>query len=272
MNFLSLPIDEVELVFFDVETTGLSADEGHAICELGAVKIRGAEEISTFSTLINPKCSIPPEASAVHHIVDSDVKDAPYFEEAVDKILYFIGGAILCGYNVGFDLGFLNAELARINYPLIEMPSIDVLLMARRLLSLEHYNLSFLADYFNIISDVFHRALSDAITTKEVFLRMKKDLQKRGITKTGDFIALYGFDNDFFKRYQEPKLALIYESIRAKLAIKISYLSFNRKQTYIVLPQKIMEKNGRRYLLAFHSNATKELIFSLSNILQVEMV
>ncbi len=272
MNFLSLPIDEVELVFFDVETTGLSASDGHAICELGAVKIIGNTEVSTFSTLINPKRSIPLEASNIHHIFDSDVKDAPYFEEVVDKILYFMGGTILGGYNVGFDLGFLNAELARINYPLIEMPSIDVLLMARRLLSLEHYHLSFLAQHFNIISDVFHRALSDAITTKEVFLRMKKDIQRRGIVKTGDFVSLYGFNNDFFKKYQEPKIALIYESIQAKLAIKISYVSFNQKRTYIVFPQKIVERNGKKYLLAFHSNMAREFTFSLNNILQVEMV
>lgn len=272
MKFLFAPIDEVELVFFDVETTGLCAREGHAICELGAVKVTGNREIAKFSTLINPKRPIPYEASSVHHIFDHDVKDAPYFEEVVDKILYFMGGAILCGYNVGFDLGFLNAELARINYPLIDMPSIDVLLMARRLLSLEHYHLSFLADYFNVVSGVFHRALYDALMTKEVFLKMKEEASKKGIIKTGDFIALYGFNNDFFKRYQEPKIALIHESIQAKLSIKITYVSSSQKRTHIIFPQKIVEKNGRRYLIALHPNREKELTFSLNNILQAEIV
>ncbi len=273
MDFLSLPIDEVELVFFDVETTGLSVNEGHAICELGAVKIKGEEQVSVFSTLINPKRSIPISAGAVHHISDTDVKDAPYFEEIIDKFLYFLGEAVLGGYNIGFDLGFLNTELSRINYPLIEMPSIDVLLMARKFLSLRHYHLRALADYFNISMPVSHRALQDAIVTKEVFLKIKEEIKKRGIIQTKDFITLYGFDNNFFKKYEEPKIVLIQESIRAKLSLRICYVSFTQKRkTYLVIPQKIIEKNEKKYMLGVDLNTEKELVFNLKHILSVEVL
>ena len=273
MKLFHKDIDDVELVFFDVETTGLYPSSGDAVCELGAVKIQGGTETAVFNELINPKRSIPPEASAVHHIYDSDVDGKPYFEEVVDRFLYFIGSSVLCGYNIGFDLGFLNAELTRIKYPPIDIPSIDVLVMARRTIQSAHYNLKAVTEHLNISAKNFHRALDDAIATKDIFLIIKDIAAQKGIRRTGDFISLYGFDNNFFKKHQEPKIAFLKESIRAQLKIQIRYVSYaNTANTFIIIPKKVEEKEGRKYLIAVHSLTQKELTFNLSRILRADIV
>ena len=271
MKLLQRDIGEAELVFFDVETTGLSPSSGDAVCELGAVKIKGETEISVFEELINPKRSIPPEASAVHHIYDNDVRSKPYFEEVADRFLYFIGRSILCGYNIGFDLGFLNAEFSRIKYPLIDVPSIDVLAMARRTVQSAHYDLKTIAERLNVAVKTFHRALDDAVAAKDVFLAIKDIAAQKGIRQIGDFISLYGFDNGFFKKCQEPKIAFIEESIRRQAKIQIRYISHsNTANTFIVVPRKIEDRNERKYLVAVHSSTQKELTFSLNGILRVD--
>ena len=136
---------DLSLVFFDVETTGLNPHEKDAICEIGAVKMKEDVIVDTFQTLINPKREIPHYVSSIHHIYDEDVKDAPYFEDIADKFLDFLKDSIICGYNLSFDLNFLNKELERIKYPLLEnFPTIDVLKMARRSLKLTRYSLCLL--------------------------------------------------------------------------------------------------------------------------------
>jgi len=73
------PLENLPLVFFDVETTGLNPNQEDAICEIGAVKIKENEIVDTFQTLINPQRKIPSYVSSIHHIYDEDVKDAPCF-------------------------------------------------------------------------------------------------------------------------------------------------------------------------------------------------
>lgn len=274
MNFKNSSIDDIDLVFFDVETTGLYPEEGDALCEIGGIKVRGGQSIDTFQTLINPKQSIPAQAQAIHKISDDDVKGAPYFEEAVDKFLYFLGNSIMCGYNVGFDLGFLNYELKKINYPAVDLPSLDILVMARRTVEgLGRYNLRSLAAYFQLTTTHFHRALDDARATKEIFYKIKDILQEQRITKVQDFITLYGFSNDFFKRNQEPKIALIKEGIHAKLSLQIRYVSSrNTLRTFVVIPKELLEDKKATYLLGANPKTNDTLTFNLTSILGVEII
>ena len=65
---LNKNIEDFDLVFLDVETTGLDVVVGDAICEIGACKVRARETIDTFETLVNPKKSVPPEAYLIHMI------------------------------------------------------------------------------------------------------------------------------------------------------------------------------------------------------------
>ena len=226
MDFKSIPIDEAELVFFDLETTGLNPHKQDAICEIGAVKICHGHKVDEFQALINPQCPMPENVRAIHHISDELLKNAPYFGAVVDRFLYFLDKTVICGYNIGFDLEFLNTELCRIKYPAVNLPVIDVLSMARRNLYLEHYNLSAVAKYFKLCSDHFHRAREDADVTSSIFLKIKELLAAKGIERLYDFLALYGGDNDVLEKYYMSTRALINDSILHQDLLQIKYVPF----------------------------------------------
>jgi DNA polymerase-3 subunit epsilon len=76
----------------------------------------------------NPGIPIPPEASAVHGIIDSDVSDLSEFSDQSEEIVKLLYGATVAGFNIlRFDIPFLNAELDRVNYPLVRIPYAPVL-------------------------------------------------------------------------------------------------------------------------------------------------
>ena len=105
--------DNVPLIFFDLETTGVNLFVDR-IVELSVIKIMPDGTRETKSRLINPEMPIPPEATAVHHISDEDVKDAPTFRQLARNLAIYFEGCDLGGYNIGkFDVPMLAREFSR---------------------------------------------------------------------------------------------------------------------------------------------------------------
>ena len=105
--------DNVPLIFFDLETTGVNLFVDR-IVELSVIKIMPDGSRETKTRLINPEMPIPAEATAVHHISDEDVKDAPTFRQLAHSLAIYFEGCDLGGYNVGkFDIPMLTREFSR---------------------------------------------------------------------------------------------------------------------------------------------------------------
>lgn len=101
------------LVFFDLETTGLSITEDR-IVEIALVKVNVNNTVEEKSWLINPEMHIPEDVSAIHKITDDMVKDKPTFKQLAHDIINFIGEADLAGYNIiKFDVPFLAEEITK---------------------------------------------------------------------------------------------------------------------------------------------------------------
>jgi len=122
-------------IVLDTETTGLDARAGDRLIELGCVEI--VNRIPTgreFHSFICPEDRlVHPDAERIHGLSNDFLKDKPPFREVVGGFLEFIGDAPLVIHNAQFDLGFINAELARLNLP--EIPQsrlVDTLALARR--------------------------------------------------------------------------------------------------------------------------------------------
>lgn len=101
------------LVFFDLETTGTNIAHDR-IVELSILKVfpDGSEEVKTRR--INPQIPIPPEATALHHISDEDVKDCPTFKQIAKSLAQWIEGCDLAGFNSSrFDVPLLAEEFLR---------------------------------------------------------------------------------------------------------------------------------------------------------------
>jgi DNA polymerase-3 subunit epsilon len=103
------------LAFIDLETTGINIISDR-IVEISVLKIspRGKEE--WFTTRLNPEVTIPAKVTAIHGITDADVAEAPKFRDIAKKLVVFLEGCDLAGYNANkFDIPVLAEEFLRVN-------------------------------------------------------------------------------------------------------------------------------------------------------------
>ena len=90
--------------------------------------------------------------------------------------LDFINNTVLIAHNAQFDLNFLNSECEKCNLPVTKNKFIDTLDLTRWAYpTLGKYKLEFLTDVMKIDKGNAHRALDDAFSCREVFLRTLKD-------------------------------------------------------------------------------------------------
>lgn len=266
-------IEEFDLIFLDLETTGLDVVAGDAICEIGAYKVRQGKEVDKFQSLINPNRKIPREAYLIHRISDEQVTGAPYFSDVADKLTAFLEGSVIFAYNVKFDMGFFVYELKKINYPEITLPAIDILTMARENLKLPKYNLGAIAKFFNIEhKDKLHRALDDAYIAWKVFSNLKDILARKGVDKLADFISLYGWNNEISKSQQARKLAVIEEANRKKAGLKLSCFSSEEGKTEVCIKSVNLSPEERDIYLWCHSLPKPSFRIRLSRVLDLSLI
>ena len=163
-------------IVLDTETTGLDPAQGHRVVELGCIELLNRIPTgASFHAYINPERDMPAEAFAVHGLSTEFLKDRPLFAEIADEFLAFIGDAPLVIHNAGFDHGFLNAELSRVERTLIARERlIDTLMLARRKHSAGPYSLDALCARYGIDNSrrTKHGALLDAEILAEVYVEL----------------------------------------------------------------------------------------------------
>lgn len=176
----SLLLDE--FVAIDVETTGLKPRQQRVI-EIALIRYKAGKEMERFESYLNPDRSIPAYISNLTSITNAHVEDAPRFPEIADRVLEFIGDALLVGHNIPFDISFINAELGRADRPLLINERIDTMGMAMRLLKdLRKPSLDRVAAQVGLRPRKIHRAGGDAALTAEVALRLVAEAVQQGIT------------------------------------------------------------------------------------------
>jgi DNA polymerase-3 subunit epsilon len=163
-------------VVIDTETTGLDPVSGHRIIEVACLEL--VHHLPTgrkFHSYVNPERDVPPDAVAVHGLTEAFLAGQKVFSEIVGELLEFLGPARLVIHNAEFDLGFLNAELARLGFPAIEPHrAIDTVRLARRRFPGAPASLDALCARFNIDNSkrALHGALLDAELLAEVYLEL----------------------------------------------------------------------------------------------------
>ncbi len=190
-DHLGTPLGDVTFCVLDLETTGGSPDTC-GITEIGAVKIRGGEVLGTFQTLVNPGCIIPPNVALLTGLTDAVVRRAPPVDAVLPTFLEFMGGAVIVGHNVRFDLGFLQASIRRYGGPLLGNQKLDTLALARRLLADEvpRFALGELAMRLRLPHQPSHRALDDAWATVDLLHLLIERASAWGVTGLDDLISL----------------------------------------------------------------------------------
>lgn len=161
----------------DTETTGLSAyyDE---IIEIGIIRVRDKEIVGRYSQLIKPQYEIDEFITALTGITNDMVSGMPSIDEVKNEVLGFIGEDILVGHNTSFDIRFLNAGFGEE----LDNKYLDTMQFARKVYpELEHHRLSDLTEFLHISSNE-HRAMSDCISTYELYEVIKRQMAEKGLS------------------------------------------------------------------------------------------
>ena len=155
-------------IFLDTETTGLSADSGDRIIEIGCIEMVNRRLTgNNLHFYLNPERSSHPDAVRVHGLTDEFLADKPLFASIADELLDYLQDAEIVIHNAAFDVGFLNAELARLGRGKIAehvAEITDSLLMAREMFPGKANSLDALCKRLEVDNSnrALHGALLDA--------------------------------------------------------------------------------------------------------------
>ena len=167
-------------IVLDTETTGLSAETGDRIIELGCVELLNRKLTgNNLHFYFNPDRDSHEDALRVHGISNEFLKDKPRFKECVQEILAYLQDAELIIHNAPFDMGFLNKELELLGQPPLNSVVsgvIDSLAMAKEMFPGKRNSLDALCDRLEVDNSgrTLHGALLDAELLADVYINMTR--------------------------------------------------------------------------------------------------
>ncbi len=167
-------------VVFDTETTGLSAENGDRIIEIGCVELVNRKLTgNNLHLYINPERDSHEDALRVHGLTTEFLSDKPKFAEVADEILAFMQGAEIIIHNAAFDVGFFNKELELLGRPPFASyvsNVIDTLAMAKEMFPGKRNSLDALCDRLGVDNSgrTLHGALLDAELLADVYINLTR--------------------------------------------------------------------------------------------------
>ena len=167
-------------VVLDTETTGLSWEKGNRVVEIGCVElVERRPTRRNFQRYLNPDREMEPGAAEVTGLSWDFLRDKPRFAEVAEEFLAFIRGAELVIHNAAFDLGFLDAELARLGPAFGRISDhvagvLDTQVLAKQRFPGQRHSLDALCKRLGVDNGhrSLHGALLDAELLADVYLAM----------------------------------------------------------------------------------------------------
>ncbi|TJZ94009.1 3'-5' exonuclease [Paracoccus gahaiensis] len=175
---------DLTCVVFDTETTGLNDHD--AIVQIAGLRLaRGRLTGERFDTLVNPGRPIPPGSTAIHHITDAMVADAPDLTAALTAFRHFCDDSVLIAHNAPFDMGFLRRARAQTGAHFDNRVLDTVALSAMVWGQSAVHTLDALTERLGIEipPEARHTAMGDTVATAEAFLKLIPALEAKGITR-----------------------------------------------------------------------------------------
>jgi DNA polymerase-3 subunit epsilon len=167
-------------IFLDTETTGLSADNGDRVIEIGCVELVNRKLTGkNLHFYLNPGRDSHEEALKVHGITTEFLRDKPKFDAVVDELLAYLQGAEVIIHNAAFDVAFLNKELELVKRPAFRQHVagvIDTLVMAKEMFPGKRNGLDALCDRLGVDNSgrTLHGALLDAELLADVYINLTR--------------------------------------------------------------------------------------------------
>ncbi|MDP8922206.1 MAG: exonuclease domain-containing protein, partial [Chloroflexota bacterium] len=177
---------DLPLVSLDLEM--LDAEGGSEIVEVGAVKFRGRETLGTFSALVRPRGTPTFHLGELTGLTAADLRDAEDLGVVLGRLSAFIGGAPLVGQSIGIDVENLRRAGLALRNPQLDTFELAILLRP----GLRSYDLLSIARDLGVTGGLAHRALSDALLARDVFLKLVERAGALGIDALSQIVRLAG--------------------------------------------------------------------------------
>ena len=155
--------------FLDLETDGLN-EQCNSIIEIGAVKVMQGSGILEYHSLLEYEGELPKEITGLTGITTDLLKrEGRKVDIVLKEIWDFLEGAIIVGYNIAFDLRFLNAILQKNSMEILHNSSMDLMRIIKKEKPFQkNYKLETSLQSYGIQKEQLHRALEDAKLTYEL--------------------------------------------------------------------------------------------------------
>jgi DNA polymerase III epsilon subunit family exonuclease len=171
---------EINIVFFDLETTG-GNPQNASVTEIAAIRYENGEEKSRFQTLVNPERHIPRRVQELTGIKPEHVKDAPAFRDVIADFMNFVGDSVMVSHGVISDFAFVeHGAREYLNQEIKNYYICTHLLVSNFMPDLPNKSLSGVAAHFGAAPTKAHRAEADAEMTANVFWNVYSDLANNG--------------------------------------------------------------------------------------------
>ncbi|REE84368.1 DNA polymerase-3 subunit epsilon [Paenibacillus taihuensis] len=191
-SIMDQPLGDMEVVVFDLETTGFYPTNGDEIISFGAVKLKGEQLLpeGSFYSLVNPKRRVPKHITELTGITNAMTEDAPDLMQVLHDFMEFVGKRMLIAHASGHDKQFLNAALWRTSKVNLTHRVLDTMLVAKWLEpNRESYGLDDLLDYSGIEITQRHHALEDSMMTAQLWQHYLRQILSRNVITLGDLYA-----------------------------------------------------------------------------------
>ena len=209
LNPAPMTYEDREFVIFDVETTGLSSVYD-TIIEIGAVKMKNGEVLERFDKFINPHHPLSEQTINLTSITDEMVSAADDEDVVIKQFQDFYGDRPLCGHNVQFDVGFVNAALRRAGLSEITQPVVDTLEVSRLLHPEQNrHTLDSLAKKYNVSLEHHHRANQDAEATGYLLYKLLDAFKKKYNEDNLNNLNGYAAHGEVYKRARPSHMTVL---------------------------------------------------------------
>lgn len=209
LNPAPMTYEDREFVIFDVETTGLSSVYD-TIIEIGAVKMKNGEVLEKFDKFINPHHPLSEQTINLTSITDEMVSAADDEDVVIKQFQDFYGDRPLCGHNVQFDVGFVNAALRRSGLSEITQPVVDTLEVSRLLHPEQNrHTLDSLAKKYNVSLEHHHRANQDAEATGYLMYKLLDAFKKKYNEDNLNNLNGYAAHGEVYKRARPSHMTVL---------------------------------------------------------------
>jgi DNA polymerase-3 subunit epsilon len=184
-------------IVLDTETTGLNPRSGDRIIEIGCVELVNRQLTGrNFHAYLNPERDSEDGALAVHGLTTEFLSDKPKFADIANALRDYVAGAEIIIHNAPFDVGFLDAEFARLKLTQFRThvgAVVDTLVRAKEMHPGKRNSLDALCDRYGVSNAhrALHGALLDAELLADVYLAMTRGQNSLGM-ELGDDHALAG--------------------------------------------------------------------------------